>query len=426
MFAPRRFSSATCRNRPGNTRSSTRLAPSLTAANAVHWACRSVGMPGYGSATMSTARKRAAGRDRHPIGADLDLGARLAKFGQHRAEMFRHHADDRGRAAGDGRRDQQRGGLDAVGNEPVRCAAELIDALDVDRGRSQPLDARPQRDEESAEIDDLRLDGRAADRGRAAGKHGGAHHVGGAGHRGTVGAGKVDARRRSIAGRRPRRSRVPGGCRPPAPPVLSGADRPAGFRCCIRRAAARRPGRAGPAAARARRIPPASAAPILPSPEPARDRSSRAARWGRHSCLSRGQTFLSANGAVTSAVTGRQECLPHRVHVCHFLQRHAHSQAAQQLGLGPHVGQPRHAVQSHRLAGQDRRGHDRQRGVLRPARADRAVQCNAAGDLEMRHEAIHWRLFSSQRRQSLTSATSIGVSRALLAISFDLSRVFLR
>ena len=58
IAAPSRFNSAACRNRLGNTRSSMRLMPSLTDASAVHWACRSVGMPGYGSATTSTARSR--------------------------------------------------------------------------------------------------------------------------------------------------------------------------------------------------------------------------------------------------------------------------------------------------------------------------------------------------------------------------------
>ena len=170
-----------------------RLTPSLTDASAVHWACRSVGMPGYGSATTSTARSRRSAEIDTQSGPTSIFAPASCKFRQHRVKMLRHHADDRGRAAGDGRGDQQRGGLDAVGNQPVRCAAELLDPLDADRGRSEPFDSRPHRDEEAAEIDDFRLDGRAADRGRAAGKHGGAHHVGRAGDRGTARAGKVDA-----------------------------------------------------------------------------------------------------------------------------------------------------------------------------------------------------------------------------------------
>ena len=90
----------------------------------------------------------------------FDRGAPRArwKLVQHRGEMLRHDAGDGGRAAGDGGRHQQRGRLDAVGNQAMRGAAELIDALDADRRRSQSFDLRAQGNEEIAQIDDFRLD----------------------------------------------------------------------------------------------------------------------------------------------------------------------------------------------------------------------------------------------------------------------------
>ena len=57
-------------------------------------------------------------RDRRPRRSRAPPALELR---QHRVEMLRHDAGDRGRAAGDGGGDQQRGGLDAVGNS--RCVA---------------------------------------------------------------------------------------------------------------------------------------------------------------------------------------------------------------------------------------------------------------------------------------------------------------
>ncbi len=132
---------------------------------------------------------------------DVDLRPRGLELAEHRGEMPRHDVGDGGRAAGDRGRHQQRGRLDAVGDQSMRGAAELIDTPDVDHRRSQSFDLRPQRKEEIAQVDDLRLDGRAANDGDAPGEHRGAEDVGRAGHGRTTGAGKVDGR----AGQPPRR-----------------------------------------------------------------------------------------------------------------------------------------------------------------------------------------------------------------------------
>ena len=133
--------------------------PAPSTGPACRWECRDTARP-----TMSTARSRPRGRR-----STRSLRPRRSRPPRRGAwpaprRVLRHDADDGGRAAGDRRRHQQRGGLDAVGNQPVRRAAELLDALDADRGRAQPFDSRPQGDEKPAQIDDFRLDGRAADR----------------------------------------------------------------------------------------------------------------------------------------------------------------------------------------------------------------------------------------------------------------------
>ena len=71
----------------------------------------------------------------------------------------------------------------------MRGAAKLIDALDAEGRRAEPFDPR-QTDEEVAQVDDLRLDGRAVDDCDALGEHGGAEDVGRAGDGGAVGAGR--------------------------------------------------------------------------------------------------------------------------------------------------------------------------------------------------------------------------------------------
>ena len=83
----------------------------------------------------------------------------------------------------------------------MRGAAQLIHALDADCAGAQPFDSCPQFDEERAQIDDFRLDRRAADDSDAAGQHGGAEDVGRSGHGRAVGAGEVDGCARQSRGR---------------------------------------------------------------------------------------------------------------------------------------------------------------------------------------------------------------------------------
>ena len=67
---------------------------------------------------------------------------------------------------------------------------------------------------------------------------------------------------------------------------------------------------------------------------------------------------------------------------------------AQRLEQRPHhrdVGDARNAVQRDRALRQQRGGHDRQRGVLRAVRRDRAFQARAAPNPERRLETIEHR-----------------------------------
>ena len=59
-------------------------------------------------------------------------------------------------------------------------------------------------------------------------------------------------------------------------------------------------------------------------------------------------------------------------------------QVLQHAGQRADVGQLRHALQPHRLGGQDRGGHHRQRGVLRSVGPDLALKRHAAGDAKAR------------------------------------------
>jgi hypothetical protein len=60
----------------------------------------------------------------------------------------------------------------------------------------------------------------------------------------------------------------------------------------------------------------------------------------------------------------------------------------QQIGHGGDVGQVRHAVQTHLAIGQQRRCHQRQRGVLGAADADFALQALAAANANAIHDSF--------------------------------------
>ncbi len=71
-----------------------------------------------------------------------------------------------------------------------------------------------------------------------------------------------------------------------------------------------------------------------------------------------------------------------------FQRGHIHTQLTQQFHRRANVAQVRHIAQLHRIAGQQRRAHDRQCRVFRPANADVAFEsqlsCTAC-DFELFH-----------------------------------------
>ena len=95
---------------------------------------------------MSTARKPsvvergAVDLDRVRAARDADAGA--AHDLDERAEVIARGTGQRDLAAGDGAGDDERAGLDPVGDDAVLRAAQSLLALDLDRVRIRPLDLR--------------------------------------------------------------------------------------------------------------------------------------------------------------------------------------------------------------------------------------------------------------------------------------------
>ena len=94
--------------------------------------------------------------------------------------MVARRALERDLAAGDGRGDDERPGLDPVGDHAVLRAAEALAALDLDRVGCRPLDRGAHRDEERDEVVDLRLLRGRSDGRVAVGEGRGQHRVLGA------------------------------------------------------------------------------------------------------------------------------------------------------------------------------------------------------------------------------------------------------
>ena len=114
---------------------------------------------------------------------------------EHGRQMPGHDPGHRGRAACDDGRQQQRGRFDAVGNDAIGRRAELLHAFDAQGRRAQSFDASAQAAEKIAQVDDLRLDGRAGEDRGSLGPHGRTEDVGRPGHGGTLRPGQVDRSR---------------------------------------------------------------------------------------------------------------------------------------------------------------------------------------------------------------------------------------
>ena len=86
-------------------------------------------------------------------------------------------------STGDRGGDQQSGCLDPIGDHAMASCSEPFDALDLDSGSSQALDAGSHLVEAVSEIHHLRFTGRCLDHRPSLGQRGGGHDVAGAGDR---------------------------------------------------------------------------------------------------------------------------------------------------------------------------------------------------------------------------------------------------
>ena len=117
------------------------------------------------------------GRDADGRLPHVQLDPELAKGGDDGDEVVGLDVLDRDLAA---RRGGQRGearDLDVLRADPVRAALQLLDTVDAKDVRADPLDLRAERDEEVAQVLDVRLAGRVTDDRLALREHGGHHGV---------------------------------------------------------------------------------------------------------------------------------------------------------------------------------------------------------------------------------------------------------
>ncbi len=114
--------------------------------------------------------QRIAGRLCH-----IDAG--LLQLGHERFQMFGDATGDRKIAAGNGAREQERAGLDAIGDDGVIGPVEPLDALDADFGSARAFDLRAHGGEQARQIGHLRLARGVAQYGFALGEDGGHHQV---------------------------------------------------------------------------------------------------------------------------------------------------------------------------------------------------------------------------------------------------------
>ena len=141
--------------------------------------------PGYGAVSMSrrpvaaVEERRAVDLDR--VGPALERRRRPGSIVSTNAARWSHGAPSSVTLpAGHGGGDDERAGLDPVGDDPVLGAAQALAALDLDRVGVGPLDRRAHRLEERDEVVDLGLLGGRADDRVALGEGRGEHRVLGA------------------------------------------------------------------------------------------------------------------------------------------------------------------------------------------------------------------------------------------------------
>ena len=109
-----------------------------------------------------------------------------SKPGPDRGQVLRHDVLDDDLALGDRAEPDEARDLDVIGADAPVAAPQTLDAAHPQDVRADALDIRSQRDQETAEILDVRLAGRVRDDGLALGEHGGHDGVLGARYRGFV------------------------------------------------------------------------------------------------------------------------------------------------------------------------------------------------------------------------------------------------
>ena len=123
------------------------------------------------------------GRYAHVRPVDLHVDAEALEGQQDPGEVLRLGVLDRDVPAADRRQADEAADLDVLGRQPPRAARELLHAADPEHVRLEPFDLGAKRDEEPAEILDVRLAGGVADHRLPGGERGshdgvlGGHHA---------------------------------------------------------------------------------------------------------------------------------------------------------------------------------------------------------------------------------------------------------
>ena len=183
--APIETSLSTKNSRLSNIFSKISTVPRACVATITAIEVRSAGNAGHGPSSIfgiwpprsSWITSSWLGRHAQARALDLDVHAEPLEDRQDRREVLRLDAVDRDVAAGDGREADEAADLDVLGADPPLAAGERLDALDAQHVRLDALDLRAERDEEAAEILDVRLAGGVADHRLARRQHGGHDRV---------------------------------------------------------------------------------------------------------------------------------------------------------------------------------------------------------------------------------------------------------
>ena len=281
----------------------------------------------------------------HPVGADVEHGARGAELVEHHLHLgglavghqhvaLRHHACD-----------EEGSGFNAVGDDRVLGAVQALDALDANHRRARAGDVRSHGVEAVAQIDHLGLAGGIFDHRLALGEHGGHHQILRAGHRDHVGH---DVRALEALRRRTNISVVDVHSRAKlaqAADVLvhgAGAD-----------GAAARQAHLGASEARGKRA--------------------ERQHGGAH----------RLHELVRSLRARHVACIERHVRA---RPRHLDAHALEELEHRAHVGQVRHVVKHQIIRREQRRRKDGKCGVLGAGRADFAHEAVASVDSELLHD----------------------------------------